>query len=91
MEQLGKKELLLRLFYEAQDFMKENLKQELEYETDFKDSEIQDILYWLAIILRDLMVITKKLREHHDEDYRSGGKSWVLNSFLLRIEELWNK
>lgn len=89
MEKLGKKGLLLRLLDETQDFIKEDLKQELEYETDYDDLEIQDYLYSLAIILRDLMVITKKLRERHDEDYRSGGMSLVLDSFLRRIEILW--
>ncbi|MFO8020139.1 MAG: hypothetical protein R6U96_16060 [Promethearchaeia archaeon] len=70
MEKLGKKELLLRLYKESQDFMND-LEQDLTSEIDFDESEIQENLYLGAIILRDLMVVIKKLRERHDEGYRS--------------------
>ena len=90
MEKLGKKSLLLRLYDESQDFM-DDLKDELENHIDYDDPEIQEELYWLAIILRDLMVVTKKLRESHDSEFRNDFMSLILNSLLQRIEELWKK
>ena len=84
-----KKILLMKLFNEAKDFMDEYLQHDLENVINYNDPGLQDLLYWLAVILRDLMVITKKLREHYEEDFDGGGMSLILNQLLEKIEELW--
>ena len=84
-----KKELLIRLLDDAKDFMDEFLKYDLENAVNYNDPELQDLLYWLAVILRDMMVIAKKLRENYDQDFEGGGMTLVLNFLLEKIEELW--
>lgn len=90
MEKLDKKALIMRLYDEVQEIMPD-LKQELEKFVDYDDPDIQKKLYWLAIILRDLLAFNKKLRERHDEEYRNDIMTMIYNSLLQRIEELWKK
>jgi len=91
MDGLKKKELLVRLLNESREFMDEFLKEDLENNVNYEDPRLQDMLYWLAIMLRDIMVISKKLKERYDEDFRSreGTVSLILHLFLEQIEELW--
>ena len=84
-----KKELLIRLFDDTKDFIDEFLKYDLENAINYNDPELQDLLYWLAVILRDMMVIAKKLRENYDQDFEGLGMTLVLNFLLEKIEELW--
>ena len=81
--------MLIRLLDEAKDFMDEFLKHDLENTVNYNDPELQDILYWLAVILQDLMVIAKKLREYSNEDLQGGGMTLVSHILLKKIEVLW--
>lgn len=85
---LGKKELMLRLLWEVKDFQGD-LQEELENEQDYDDPEIQEYLYWLSHVMREFLVLTKKLRERHDRMYQNDVMSLVLNTYLQRIDELW--
>ncbi len=80
-----KKKLLMRLLIESRDFMYEFLKEDLE--NNYDDPHLQDMLYWLAIMLRDIMVISKKLKERDDEEFQNGegGVSSVLHILLEEI------
>ncbi len=84
-----KKQLLIRLLDEAREFMDEFLKEDLENAIDYNDPELQRFLYALAVILRDLMVIAKKLRQSYDNDLEDGGMTLILNFLLEKIDELW--
>lgn len=79
----------MEIFSESKYYMDEFLKDDLENNVDYEDPELQTFLYWLAVMLRDVMAISLELRERHDMDIPSGGMVIRLNHLLERIETLW--
>lgn len=84
-----KKKLLMRLLEDAKGIMDEFLKKDLKNKINYGNPDIQHLLYWLAILLRDIMAVAVELRVNYDETFQDGGIGLILHEYLREIEALW--